>query len=488
MGDYIFFIYLLLSTLVGWSVTFLSFRSVRYVIIAITSILGASAFLLDSNYRIMIILIESELLLLQIFNLTRAGMFRYQQNTAKRVLNSGLALSALGGLFSVIGVYLQSYSYFNVYTNSIIVFMMGLIGLYMVYKNIDKMHNKYSLSDDDLPTVSVLIPARNEDTQLTDCIESVLSNDYPKLEVIVLDDCSQDNSSEIIKSFAQKGVRFIQGDMPEENWLAKNQAYKVLAENASGDWYLFMGVDVRLSKKTIRKFMTEVMSTEAKMACVMPSFQNTGARAIFYSLRYYWELVLPLFIMRHPPSVSTCWVINDEALKNCGGFDAVSQSVLPERYFAKRLNIVGKYHLYRSTNELLVSTTKNYTDQIETSERLLYPQLRKSIYRLFMMSLLIGLLITQYAFLLKAIIDTETTHLVIIVISLLPSLISFATVSSYQGIQYKIMRALLMPFILVQELILAYISAYRYEFSEVIWKGRNVCYPLLRAIPKLPKI
>lgn len=488
MGNYLFFLYIFLSTFLGWLITFIPHIKPRFLTIVLISILGGVAFISETNYQNGLVFFEAILLLLQIFNLARAGLLRYQKHTSKRVLSSGLMLAAVSGIFSVVSVYLQNYEISSVYLSSITVFVMGLIGLYMLNKNVDKLHTKYPLTDEELPTVSVLIPARNEDVQLTDCIESVLASDYPKLEVIVLDDCSQDSSSDIIKSFAQKGVRFVQGETPKENWLAKNQAYKTLSESASGDWYLFMGVDVRLSKKTISKLMTEVMSTEAQMACIMPKYQSPDIQGIFYSLRYYWELVLPLFIMRHPPSVSTCWVISDEALKSYGGFDAVSQSVVPERYFAKLAQKATKYRFYRSTTEFLVSTNKNYRDQAETSERLLYPQLRKSIFRLLMMTILIGLIIAQYIYIIIALMNGDTSQLFISFISLLPSMASLIIVSLYQGIQYKLMRALFMPIILIQELILAYISAYRYEFSEVIWKGRNVCYPLLRVIPRLPKI
>src|SRR5690606_10627587 len=68
--------------------------------------------------------------------------------------------------------------------------------------------NRTHYSDKELPTVSVCIPARNETNALEDCLRSMLANDYPKLEILVLDDCSQDRTAEVIKSFAHAGVRF----------------------------------------------------------------------------------------------------------------------------------------------------------------------------------------------------------------------------------------------------------------------------------------
>ena len=70
----------------------------------------------------------------------------------------------------------------------------------------------------DLPSVSVLIPARNEQVAMRSSLEMVLASDYPKLEVIVLDDNSVDNTSDEIKLFAHAGVRFVSGEKPPEGW------------------------------------------------------------------------------------------------------------------------------------------------------------------------------------------------------------------------------------------------------------------------------
>jgi len=90
-------------------------------------------------------------------------------------------------------------------------------------------------SDKELPTITVAIPARNETKDLQQCLVDLIASDYPKLEILVLDDCSQlKRTPQIIKEFAHAGVRFIQGQEPRETWLPKNQAYDRLAHEARG--------------------------------------------------------------------------------------------------------------------------------------------------------------------------------------------------------------------------------------------------------------
>jgi hypothetical protein len=88
-----------------------------------------------------------------------------------------------------------------------------------------------AISDRELPSVSVLVPARNETDDLERCLQALTASDYPKLEVLVYDDCSATRRTpDIIRSFAHQGVRFIQGDVPDETrWLAKNYSYSRLA-------------------------------------------------------------------------------------------------------------------------------------------------------------------------------------------------------------------------------------------------------------------
>jgi cellulose synthase/poly-beta-1,6-N-acetylglucosamine synthase-like glycosyltransferase len=76
----------------------------------------------------------------------------------------------------------------------------------------------------ELPSVSVCIPARNEMHVMTECLESVLASTYPKLEVIVLDDRSEDTTSTLVKAFARDGVRFVEGKKLPPGWLGKNYA------------------------------------------------------------------------------------------------------------------------------------------------------------------------------------------------------------------------------------------------------------------------
>jgi glycosyltransferase involved in cell wall biosynthesis len=351
-----------------------------------------------------------------------------------------------------------------------------------------------SLTDAELPTVSVLVPARNETDDLEACLRKLVASDYPKLEIVVLDDCSVTRATpDIIRSFAHDGVRFIEGAVPDEvNWLAKNQAYARLAEQASGDVLLFCGVDVQFEPKSIRLLIERLERKQKDMISVLP-LRVPGSEAwasLLQPMRYFWELCLPRRIFKRPPVLSTCWLIRAAVLKRDGGFAAVSRSVVPEAHFARRAVIGDRYSFIRATAELGIASNKPASEQYATSVRVRYPQLHRRL------ELVVILALMELFFWLGPLIGLAVAAL--LPHSLLLSGLWLAEWLMFEVMYYLVavrtrlnspwLAWLLFPAAVGVDIVLLHISLLRYEFSDVDWKGRNICIPVMRVEPRLPKL
>jgi hypothetical protein len=334
----------------------------------------------------------------------------------------------------------------------------------------------------DLPTVTLAIPARNETHALEACLRAAVASEYPKLEIIVLDDCSQDKTSEIIRSFAHDGVRFVQGDVPAEGWLGKNQAMRTLAEQASGDFIVFADVDTHMSPQSITKLITYALSNKQEMVTVLPTRRDGwNAATLLSTLRYYWQIALPV-TARRVPVASQSWVIRRQTLTKLGGFGAVKQKIVPEAYFARILFVHDQYRFIVSNEELGITTAKKWSSQIETAVRFLYPTFkRQPLVVLFGLLGLVSLFIVPFVTLMVAPVRAQV---------FVPAATACAVL--WLGYALVIVRThsftwpvtlLLMPISLVQELILLVASMLTYEFGDVNWKGRNVCYPIIQSSP-----
>ncbi|MEE8146668.1 MAG: glycosyltransferase, partial [Longimicrobiales bacterium] len=76
----------------------------------------------------------------------------------------------------------------------------------------------------DVPVVSVVVPARNEERSLRDCVESICASDYPAFEVIVVDDRSDDATAEVARSIAPNRARrilVVEGAELPDGWFGK---------------------------------------------------------------------------------------------------------------------------------------------------------------------------------------------------------------------------------------------------------------------------
>lgn len=332
-------------------------------------------------------------------------------------------------------------------------------------------------SSDQLPSVSVCIPARNETHAMSECLESVLASDYPKLEAIVLDDHSSDNTSHIIRAFAHAGVRFVEGDELPDDWLGKNFSLQTLANEASGRIILFMDVDARLERESIRLMVEDMLFENRKMLAVIPQRNDTYRASSWLStLRYFWELVLN---SRTIPGVSSAaWMIDRHVLiDELGGFGEWRDEVQPESHIAAELTKTDEYQLVVSTPALGVNFEKKWASQIETSRRLLLPRFGNSVTSVLLGASLSCTVIMTQIIIIVAIL--ERSWIMLGVEALLGGMAVIVFAQYYRmTLRSRWPLALfLSPYIVWQELYLLLSSVVGYRRGTITWKGRVVKRP-----------
>jgi chlorobactene glucosyltransferase len=136
----------------------------------------------------------------------------------------------------------------NYLTHSLIVnlIIFQIIVLLVILSNIRMIHRaRRHVPPSVFPKVSILIPARNEERNIAGCVQSLLAQDYPSFEVLVLDDQSDDRTSTILKqiAYSQPKLRILRGSPPSGDQVGKNWACSQLARQAKGDLYFFIDAD-----------------------------------------------------------------------------------------------------------------------------------------------------------------------------------------------------------------------------------------------------
>jgi chlorobactene glucosyltransferase len=99
--------------------------------------------------------------------------------------------------------------------------------------------------DPSLPSLSIVVPARNEERQIERCVRSLLAQRHPDFEVILVDDRSEDRTRAIADGLARDDPRLkvLAGEPLPEGWIGKSWALAQGAHAARGTWLLFTDAD-----------------------------------------------------------------------------------------------------------------------------------------------------------------------------------------------------------------------------------------------------
>jgi len=131
-----------------------------------------------------------------------------------------------------------------------------------------------------LPQVSVVIAARNEELDLPATLDCLLAQDYPNLEIIVVEDSSTDRTGEVIDTRAPRVRRVNPPPLPE-GWVGKNWACWNGAQAATGEWILFEDADVRTHPAAVRTTLEWAEREHADLVSIGPAVD----------MRSFWERV-----------------------------------------------------------------------------------------------------------------------------------------------------------------------------------------------------
>lgn len=180
------------------------------------------------------------------------------------------------------------------------------------------------------PKVSLLIPAKNEINRISKCLESSSNQDYPNIEVIVLDDQSDDGTYEFIqKNFPN--IRVVKGKDRSSGWRGKNWACQQLSELANGEILVFTDADNFFEKDAISKTISKMHNQQLDFLSIFPQQKNKSISEkifvplvdnIVYSLL---PLKLTLWLKGHKIAAANGqWIaISKIAYQNIGGHSSV---------------------------------------------------------------------------------------------------------------------------------------------------------------------
>ena len=183
--------------------------------------------------------------------------------------------------------------------------------------------------------VSIIIPNYNGATTIARCLEAALASRYPRFEVIVVDDCSSDNSIEIIKQFPCRLVQL-------ETHVGTSRARNVGAANSKGDILFFTDADCMLKEDTLEHAGKALAAAGSDVVMggtyTLIPFDNTFFslfQSVFINYSETKRRTNPDYVAAH------AMMVNAEVFRDRSGFREDFLPILEDVEFSHRLRRTG---------------------------------------------------------------------------------------------------------------------------------------------------
>lgn len=184
-----------------------------------------------------------------------------------------------------------------------------------------------------LPRLSVVVAARNEARNIEAALSSVLSQDYPALEVVVVNDRSTDETGDILREMERhdERLRVIHVDALPDDWLGKNHALHRGFEATRGEYVLFTDADVHFKPRALRRAAGHMHDAKLDHLVSLPMLINTqpSMRAVMPAFSVFFLMTTQPWQFGNPDSkrhigVGAFNLVRRTALENAGGFGPIS--------------------------------------------------------------------------------------------------------------------------------------------------------------------
>ncbi len=207
-------------------------------------------------------------------------------------------------------------------------------------------------SPDRWPTLSVIIPARNEADLIPFTLPTVLSFYYPYLEIVMVDDCSEDETARIAEQAAAShgaaNFRVLKGEPPPPGWRGKLWALEQGVRASTGEWLLFADSDIRFLPGLARDLVRLALRRRFQMASLMVLLRTESFwdRLLIPSFFFFFHLLYPFHWVRNQRSRTAaaaggCMLVERAALERAGGLAAIRGAWIDDVALAGALKRAG---------------------------------------------------------------------------------------------------------------------------------------------------
>ena len=368
--------------------------------------------------------------------------------------------------------------FYSLFAFSILVSILGFINLILIKKPIIYYQNNSTA------LVSVLIPARNEEINIKRCLYSLIDQSYKNLEIIVLDDDSDDQTYNVVKNISKnyESIKVVKGEAKTIGWTGKNWACHQLSKYANGDFLLFVDADTKLQKNTIAETVNEMNNNDVDLISLFPNRVTNTAVDKIISVTIGWFIFscLPIIFSNKNPIFSSAFgqflLFRKGAYFSIGGHESVKDKILDDFELGRLITKRG-YNLNVLDGTERISTFSYSTEKeaLEGLSKSIFPFFNnKLIPFLILLILFLSMGLMPIFIMMGEFFGSKLTKSKEMIAYFIWGMLTLSwAISSYrskQGLRYGI----LYPFVTTLTAIVGIFSIITFLTKSVNWKNRNI--------------
>lgn len=183
------------------------------------------------------------------------------------------------------------------------------VELFLIVVHWLKFRNISLLEVDELPSVSVLVCARNEEHNLDDSLSSLLALDYPldKVEILVGNDNSEDNTEEVIQLYAKKSsaIKLIRIEEEKDGLIAKGNVLSQLIDASRFEYQVIIDADMIVTKDWLRFMVSALVAgndmvsgyTQILRSNWIANLQFMDWQSVLFAMKTMSDFIRPISIL-----------------------------------------------------------------------------------------------------------------------------------------------------------------------------------------------
>lgn len=260
--------------------------------------------------------------------------------------------------------------------------LIWLILYIIAFKSIHAVKVFDSLSIEileELPKLSIVIAACNEEDKIQHALTLLLDSDYPSIEFIIVNDRSTDKTGDVINSFAaiDERVKAIHiTDLPK-GWLGKVNALSKGVEHAQGEWILFSDADVHFKKDALIKAVSYIVKKQRDHLVIIPEVRTSS---FFYETSLIAFLIMYFTIVRADKlekkntktfaGAGAFNLVRKQYFEKTEGFEWLKMEVVDDVGLGKMLSLSGaKSSILLSENDISIDWYPSLGEMIKGFEK-----------------------------------------------------------------------------------------------------------------------